>query len=56
MAAGLFFLRMTHLESNGSSNLVLWENPGGQHAATNIIETFNFDTSLHPSWSALPFC
>ena len=55
MAAGLIFLRMIHLESNGPSNLLLWENPGGQRAATNSIETFNFDTSLHPSRSALPF-
>lgn len=54
MAGGMIFLRMIHLESNGSSNLVLWENPGSQRAATNIIENFNCDTSFHPSWSAFP--
>lgn len=55
MATGLIFLRMIHLESNGLSNPVLWENPGGLCAARNIIETFNFDTKLHPSPSALHF-
>lgn len=55
MAAGFISLRTIHLESNGSPSPVFWENPRNPRAATNTIETFTFDTSLHPWLPALPF-
>lgn len=55
MAAGMIFLRVIHLESNGSSNPRTWENSGGQPAATGTVKAFDFDTSWHPTRPALPF-
>lgn len=46
---------MVHLESNGLSNLVLWESSVSKCTATVITEAFTLDTSLQPSVCALPF-